>query len=231
LNALPLTLRVRSRVVGASHLDRDVAAFSGSRRILDIGCGRGDFLERCGRRAVGVDGSADNVERCLSRGLDAIQRLLPDRLPFENASFDGAYLSHVIEHFGPADAASVLAEIDRLLAPAGILLLSSPVMGPEFFDDTTHVRPYHLHSVLHMLGGWEDEGQRQSIMGREQPRYRLRRYYEETYPLYAACVSPTIAPMRFPLRLVLRGSAQLLARVGIGRRGAYGALLQKEAAS
>jgi SAM-dependent methyltransferase len=228
MNAVPLALKVRSRVVGASHLDKDVLAFSDCRRILDVGCGRGDFLEKCGSRGVGIDGSADNVERCLSRGLDAIQRLLPDRLPFETASFDGVYLSHVVEHFASADAASVLAEIDRVLAPGGLMLLRSPLMGPEFFDDPTHIRPYHLHSVLHMLGGWEDPGQRQSIMGREQPHYRLKRYYEETYPLYASRVSPTIAPMRFPLRLAMRGSAQILARIGIGRKGAYGALLQKE---
>jgi hypothetical protein len=125
------------------------------------------------------------------------------------------------------DVLLIYQEIDRVLQPGGMLLIRSPLYSSEFFDDPTHVRPYHLHSVLHLLGGWEEPGARQTIIGKEQPKYKLVSYYEETYPFYVSSVSPTISPGMFPLRLFLRGLSHVLARFRIGRKKAYGAVLTK----
>jgi SAM-dependent methyltransferase len=89
---------------------------------------------------------------------DRFKRLACDiereSFPFPDSSFDGAVLSHVIEHVGNADR--VLAEIHRTLKPGGLLYVETP--GPKsmtmirpawlprtagdtinFYDDSTHV--------------------------------------------------------------------------------------------
>lgn len=224
--SIPLR-KIKEMLRRDDHLARDAREFEDCRYVLDIGCGKGEFLRRCPARCVGIDGSADNIRLCKERGLEALQAVLPSVLPFEDEAFDGIYCSHLVEHFLPGDASALMQEADRLLMPGGILLIRSPLFRKGFFDDPTHVRPYHLQSVLHMLGGWEASGTRQSIMGAERPRFELLSYYEETYPLYVSDVSPTISPRRFPLRLGLRGIAVGLAALRIGVSGAYDAVLRK----
>jgi SAM-dependent methyltransferase len=219
--------KLRVRLARSGRMEKDFQYFANAARVLDLGCGRGSFLKLLAGRGVGVDGSQDHVESCRNSGLDARQVMLPGRLPFPDGHFDGVHCSHFIEHFGPSDALAVLREIDRVLHPGGILLIRTPLLSPAFYDDPTHVRPYHLHCILHFLGGWEEPGSRQAIFGSEEPRYELRSYYEEVYPWYTSTVAPTISPSRFPMRLALRGISHLLATLGIGRRGAYGAVLVK----
>src|SRR5690606_20388860 len=58
-------------------------ALRGRRRVLDLGCGRGEALEILGRHGVGargVDGNARMVEACRERGLEAEQGDLFDTL-------------------------------------------------------------------------------------------------------------------------------------------------------
>jgi SAM-dependent methyltransferase len=210
-------------------IDRDVGRFDGARRVLDVGCGSGAFLGRLGSRGVGIDGSEEAGIRCRARGLDVVPLILPGRFPFDDGVFDGVCCSHLVEHFPPTDAAHLLSEIDRVLAPGGTLLIRSPLASPQFFDDPTHVRPYHLHAVLHFLGGWESPGARQMIVGDESPRYLIRGYYEERGPVYVSTIAPTIDRRRFAHRLVLRGVAHLLLKAGIGRKVGYGAFLVKNA--
>ena len=219
--------RLRVRLARSGRMERDLGCFADAARVLDLGCGRGTFLKLLGGRGIGVDGSQDHVEACWRSGLDVRRVMLPGRLPFPDGHFDGVYCSHLIEHFGPNDALAILREIDRVLRPGGVFLIRTPLLSPGFFDDPTHVRPYHLHCILHILGGWEEPGSRQVIFGSEESRYRLQSYYEEVHPWYTSTVAPTICPSRFPVRLALRGMSHLLTALGVGRRGAYGAVLLK----
>lgn len=219
--------RIYENIRSGNRLEKDIYEFRHAKKILDIGCGRGNFLKLIGDRGVGIDGSKDNVDFCKNAGLKVYEVALPNKLPFNDADFDGIYCSHLIEHFPPDNAILIMKEINRVLRPGGILFIRSPLYSPAFFDDPTHVRPYHLHSVLHLLGGWEKPGTRQIIIGNEHPSYKLLSYYEEIIPLYTSSVAPTIAPSKFPFRLTLRGMSYLLTKLYIGRKGAYGAVLRK----
>jgi SAM-dependent methyltransferase len=99
---------------------------SGGGRVLDAGCGNGDFLrvaEDLGHEAIGIDPDPDAVERARSRGLDARLGHLPGS-GLQRGSFDHVFLSHVLEHLHrPAEA---LSEACALLAPGGRLWLSLP---------------------------------------------------------------------------------------------------------
>lgn len=165
--------RIYENIGSRNRLEKDVYEFRHAKRILDVGCGRGYFLKLIGDRGVGIDGSKDNVNYCKNAGLKVYEVTLPNELPFNDEDFDGIYCSHLIEHFSPNDAIHIMKEINRVLRPGGILLVRSPLYSPAFFDDPTHIRPYHLHSVLHLLGGWENPGTRQIIVGNEHPQYKL----------------------------------------------------------
>jgi SAM-dependent methyltransferase len=47
-------------------------------------------------------------------------------LPFADKTFDAAYALHIIEHLTPAEAASLVNELCRVLKPGGILRISTP---------------------------------------------------------------------------------------------------------
>ena len=93
-----------------------------SGRVLDVGCGIGDFLAfRPG--TVGADVNPHAVDWCRQRGLD-VRLMAGDRLPFEDDGFDGVVLDNVVEHLREPEA--LLAEVRRVLVPGGRLLIGVP---------------------------------------------------------------------------------------------------------
>ncbi len=99
------------------HLCRELSG-----RVLDVGCGIGDFL-RYRPGTVGADVDSEAVAWCRGLGLDA-RPMQPDRLPFGDAEFDGAVLDNVLEHL--ASPAALLSEIRRVLRATGTLLVGVP---------------------------------------------------------------------------------------------------------
>lgn len=57
------------------------------------------------------------------------------RFPFADGAFDFIYLTSVFTHLNPADTANYLAEISRVLAPAGRALMTFYLMTPEYADN------------------------------------------------------------------------------------------------
>ncbi len=79
--------------------------FQNCRQVLDLGCGRGEFLEmmrQAGVPARGIDLSEESVATCRHKGLDAETADLfvyLEGLP--EASLDGIFCSQVVEHIPP----------------------------------------------------------------------------------------------------------------------------------
>jgi 2-polyprenyl-3-methyl-5-hydroxy-6-metoxy-1,4-benzoquinol methylase len=99
------------------------------RRMLDVGCGRGDMLirmEALGWDAEGVDLDSRAVEVAKSRGLRVRVGEL-EQQNYPSNRFDAIYMNHVAEHV--PDPIGLLRECDRVLAPGGRLVVITPNIG------------------------------------------------------------------------------------------------------
>jgi SAM-dependent methyltransferase len=119
-----------------------------ARRILDIGCGAGNFLATCRERlggGVGIDPSPASARLCRAQGLPV---LLADgsALPFASGSLEVVRAKEIIEHI--LDLRPFMREVYRVLQPGGLFLSQTPTqfsilypIGINFYDDYTHIRP------------------------------------------------------------------------------------------
>jgi SAM-dependent methyltransferase len=108
------------------------SALDPGQRVLDLGCGAGEFtaeIDAGGAEAVGVEVAEAAVALACRLHPDLDFRLVPidGALPFGDASFDLVWASEVIEHV--ADTGLWLAEVRRVLAPGGRLLVTTPSHG------------------------------------------------------------------------------------------------------
>ena len=119
--------------------------------VLDVGCGRGEWLELLKEqnlRAQGVDVNRILVEECQRQGLEVIEgdvivylRTLPD------ASLGAVTGFHIIEHLPFEVLVKLMDETVRVLKPGGVAIFETP--NPEnvlvgsytFYLDPTHRNP------------------------------------------------------------------------------------------
>lgn len=100
------------------------------RRLLDVGCGVGDYTTYIGRligaeELFGIDIAQARVDIAKSKGIDAIVAdLNSDSLPFPDHHFDAIFFGEVLEHLVDPDHA--LRELRRLLSPSGLLVVTTP---------------------------------------------------------------------------------------------------------
>jgi O-antigen chain-terminating methyltransferase len=135
--------------------------FAGRRDVLEIGCGRGEFLELLredGVTARGVDLDLDMVLYCREKGLDVVQA---DALAYLEAipddSLGGVFAAQVVEHLETAAMTRLVRLCHRKLQPGGVLVLET--LNPEclsvlyrwFWMDLSHVRLVHAQTLQFLV--------------------------------------------------------------------------------
>jgi 2-polyprenyl-3-methyl-5-hydroxy-6-metoxy-1,4-benzoquinol methylase len=142
-------------------LSEYVPLFAGASDVLDVGCGRGEFLDLLrehGITARGIDTNAAMVQVTRDKGLAADEAdavtFLRTRPP---GSLGGLFAAQVVEHLEPPYLMSLLdAAFDALRPGAPIVLETiNPACWFAFFEsyirDITHVRPLHPETLKYLL--------------------------------------------------------------------------------
>ncbi len=124
----------------------------GKQTVVDIGPGNDGFARHLGRTDIHLlEGNSASYEQLKTRYPNACLYHAPDVLPFAADTVDFIHLSHVVEHLENEALYKLLKELDRVLAPNGILAISAPLAHPDFYNDLSHVKPYNPGVFLKYL--------------------------------------------------------------------------------
>jgi ubiquinone/menaquinone biosynthesis C-methylase UbiE len=134
-------------------------------RLLDVGCGAGEWLlsmREMGWQVEGVDFDENAVRVARKKGLE-VHRGSVEQQSYPDQSFDAVTMHHVIEHV--PDPAGTLTECARLLKPGGKLVLFTPngsSLSHGLFkqnwrglEPPRHLHiftPDSMHTLLHKVG-------------------------------------------------------------------------------
>jgi O-antigen chain-terminating methyltransferase len=152
--------------------------FSAGNRVLDIGCGRGEFLEVLRDRGIepfGVDADAQMAEEGRGKGLSIADGDAIEYLHQHAGEFDGTFAAHIAEHLSPEALLELVKGMSVAVKPGGRVIVVTPnprnllMQLNDFWIDLQHVRFYSpdiMRWVLN-LGGLEE------IEIGVNPRYRL----------------------------------------------------------
>jgi O-antigen chain-terminating methyltransferase len=130
-------------------------------RILDLGCGRGEWLElikESGYMGRGVDINRVMVRQCQELGLDVVESDMIDYLKKqESNSFSMVTGFHILEHLPIGRIISLLDEVLRVLRRGGMAVFEVPnpenllVATHHFYLDPTHKHKLPLDLVFFLL--------------------------------------------------------------------------------
>lgn len=112
-------------------------------RILDLGCGNGSIGRHLPNdiEVVGLDIDQDALKRAADCERVVLADLNSGSLPFSSEAFDGVIAKDILEHLDRP--AAIVAEIHRVLAAGGRVIVSVPMAKPRVvWNDYTHIRGF-----------------------------------------------------------------------------------------
>jgi O-antigen chain-terminating methyltransferase len=140
-----------------------LARFEGMGPVLDIGCGRGEFVDllvKAGIEARGVDLNGAMVAEARRAGLDVVVadgiahlQSLPE------GSLGGIFAAQVVEHLGAEEVLALVREARRVLREGGILVLETlnpkclAIFTGQFYLDPSHRNPVHPETLSFLASG------------------------------------------------------------------------------
>jgi SAM-dependent methyltransferase len=151
--------------------------FKSGTRVLDVGCGRGEFLELLAARGIdgiGLDADTAMVQEVERKGLKAVTGEAVRYLEGHPGEFDGIFAAHLVEHLRPEGVDDLVRTAVSALKANGQLLIVTPnphnlqMQLNDFWIDLQHIRFYSpdiLRWILHRAGLRE-------IQVGENPAYR-----------------------------------------------------------
>lgn len=138
-----------------------VPLFEGRQDVLEIGCGRGEFLALLQERGIsarGLDLNEAMVQETRDRGLQAVRADALEYLTaLPDASLGGVFAAQVVEHLEPGYLGRLVETATHKLRPGGLVVFETinPTCWVAFFEsyirDLTHVRPLHPETLQFLL--------------------------------------------------------------------------------
>jgi SAM-dependent methyltransferase len=140
-----------------------VSMFADRDKVLDVACGRGEFLDALGR-GTGVDIEPGMVEAARASGHEVALGDAFEYLRAHPTSYDGIFSAHFVEHLSYERTVELVRLSWQALNPGGVFVLctpnaaSLPTLQRQFWWDATHVRMYDVELLRFMLceSGFQD---------------------------------------------------------------------------
>lgn len=135
--------------------------FKGRQNVLDIGCGRGEFLELMKEnniKARGIDVNEQFVDYCRQKGLDAeLKDGVAELEGLGDNSLGGIFMGQVIEHLEPDYLTRLLELAAKKLEPGAYLVAETPnptmlsTFSNSFYLDLSHIKPVHPETMRFLM--------------------------------------------------------------------------------
>lgn len=130
--------------------------FQGCKNVLDIGCGRGEFLETMREHGIvarGVDLDETMVDYCRAKGLEVqLEDAFEYMEKLDDGSLDGIFIDQVVEHLEPSYLIRLLNLCFKKMK-YGFYLIAETVNPlsfssfANFYIDLTHIKPVHPETL------------------------------------------------------------------------------------
>ena len=135
--------------------------FKNCQTVLDIGCGRGEFLSLMKENSIGargIDLNEDMVLYCQKNGIDASQgNALTYLQSLENKSLDGVFSGQVVEHLQPDELISLVKmcydkmKFGTYFVAETVNPTCLSVFANSFYMDLSHVKPIHPATIKFLM--------------------------------------------------------------------------------
>lgn len=133
--------------------------FKGKKAVLDLGCGRGEFLELLGKNGIpakGVDLYDEFVCYCQEKGLDVIRA---DAIAYlaQSTMVDGIFAGQLVEHLSIGQIIALCTNAFERLEEGGCLILETPnpmslaIYTHAFYMDPSHQKPIHPYTLQYLV--------------------------------------------------------------------------------
>ncbi len=133
---------------------------NGGAVVLDLGCGRGEFLELMydnGIKAQGTDVYKPFVDYCVRRGFNVeCSNALTYLSAFPDTSVGGIFMGQVVEHVGKDYLIALVNMAYNKLKPGCFLILETPnpqslSTYKDFYSDVSHSTPIHFEYLKELF--------------------------------------------------------------------------------
>lgn len=140
--------------------------FKGKKKVIDLGCGRGEFLELLKENGIGgygVDLYPEFVDLCKAKGLRAVCADAVTVLEDEQDA-DGIFAGQLIEHLSFGELIHLTELAYARLLPGSYLIFETPnpmslaIYSHSFYMDPSHNKPVHPLTIQYVLekAGFKD---------------------------------------------------------------------------
>jgi len=142
--------------------------FKNADMVLDLGCGRGEFLELLQKneiKARGIDINDQMIQTCRDKGLNCEKADILETLSeYHDRSLGGIFSSQVVEHLPPSYLKRMIETAYHKLSPSSVIVIETvnPLsvfsLVQIYFLDLSHQQPVHPQALSFLLksSGFED---------------------------------------------------------------------------